>query len=206
MIISHLKFESKHKGITATILVAVMFLLFITACEKKKKDVVRVAFDPEKSYTMKGLDISTLVSDSGITRYRINTKQWLEFGKAADPFWYFPEGVYFEKFDTLFRIEASVRADTAYNFYKRGLWKLVGNVKVSSLSGEHFETSLLFWDQRSQKVYSDKFMRIQQAERVITGIGFESDQSMTQYKIFNPQGIFPVSESIQDTIKQDSTK
>ena len=155
---------------------------------------------------MKGLDISTLVSDSGITRYRINTKQWLEFGKAADPFWYFPEGVYFEKFDTLFRIEASVRADTAYNFYKRGLWKLVGNVKVSSLSGEHFETSLLFWDQRSQKVYSDKFMRIQQAERVITGIGFESDQSMTQYKIFNPQGIFPVSESRQDTIKQDSTK
>lgn len=205
MIISHFKFELNHKGITATILVAVMFLLFTTTCKKESKEIVEVAFDPEKSYTMKGLDISTLVSDSGITRYRINTKQWLEFGKAADPFWYFPEGVYFEKFDTLFRIEASVRADTAYNFYKRGLWKLIGNVKVSSLSGEHFETSLLFWDQRSQKVYSDKFIRIENADRVITGIGFESDQSMTLYKIFNPQGIFPVTESRADTLKQDST-
>ena len=114
--------------------------------------------------------------------------------------------MYVEKFDTLFRTEASIKADTAYFYDKKGLWKLIGNVEVSSLSGEHFETSLLFWDQRSQKVYSDKFMRIQQAERVITGIGFESDQSMTQYKIFNPQGIFPVSESRQDTIKQDSTK
>ena len=206
MIISHLKFESNHKGITATILVAVMFLLFITACEKKKKDVVRVAFDPEKSYTMKALDVSTLISDSGITRYRLNTKNWLVFGKSAESHWYFPNGVYVEKFDTLFRTEASIKADTAYFYDKKGLWKLIGNVEVSSLSGEHFETSLLFWDQRSQKVYSDKFMRIQQAERVITGIGFESDQSMTQYKIFNPQGIFPVSESRQDTIKQDSTK
>ena len=110
----------------------------------------------------------------------------------------------FRKFDTLFRAEASIKADTAYYYDKKGLWKLIGNVKVSSLAGERFETSLLFWDQRKEKVYSDKFIKIEQAERVITGIGFESNQSMTLYKIFNPQGVFPVSESRADSLKQDS--
>ena len=206
MIIPLLKLLSNNKNITAALFAAVMFILLSTSCGKENKEVVDVSFDPEKSYTMKALDISTLISDSGITRYRLNTKKWLVFEKAAEPHWYFPDGVYVEKFDTLFRAEASIKADTAYYYDKKGLWKLIGNVKVSSLVGERFETSLLFWDQRTEKVYSDKFIRIEQAERVITGIGFESNQSMTLYKIFNPQGVFPVSESRADSLKQDTVK
>ncbi|WP_446776676.1 LPS export ABC transporter periplasmic protein LptC [Macellibacteroides fermentans] len=206
MIIPLLKLLSNNKNITAALFAAVMFILLSTSCGKENKEVVDVSFDPEKSYTMKALDISTLISDSGITRYRLNTKKWLVFEKAAEPHWYFPDGVYVEKFDTLFRAEASIKADTAYYYDKKGLWKLIGNVKVSSLAGERFETALLFWDQRTEKVYSDKFIRIEQAERVITGIGFESNQSMTLYKIFNPQGVFPVSESRADSLKQDTVK
>ena len=206
MIIPLLKLLSNNKNITAALFAAVMFILLSTSCGKENKEVVDVSFDPEKSYTMKALDISMLISDSGITRYRLNTKKWLVFEKAAEPHWYFPDGVYVEKFDTLFRAEASIKADTAYYYDKKGLWKLIGNVKVSSLAGERFETSLLFWDQRTEKVYSDKFIRIEQAERVITGIGFESNQSMTLYKIFNPQGVFPVSESRADSLEQDTVK
>lgn len=106
-----------------------------------------------------------------------------------------------EKFDTLFQTEASIKADTAYYYDKKGLWELIGNVEVESLQGEHFETSQLFWDQKQEKVYSDKFMRIEQEDKIITGIGFESNQDMTQYKIFNSQGIFPVSDAPADTTR-----
>lgn len=113
----------------------------------------------------------------------------------------FPRGIYVEKFDTLFQTEASIKADTAYYYDKKGLWELIGNVEVESLQGEHFETSQLFWDQKQEKVYSDKFMRIEQEDKIITGIGFESNQDMTQYKIFNSQGIFPVSDALADTTR-----
>ena len=88
-----------------------------------------------------------------------------------------------------------------YYYDKKGLWELIGNVEVESLQGEHFETSQLFWDQKQEKVYSDKFMRIEQEDKIITGIGFESNQDMTQYKIFNSQGIFPVSDALADTTR-----
>ena len=199
--------KTKRNGITTTGMVVVMLLLLLTiACSSEKKEIVDVAFDPEKTYTMKATEVNSLVSDSGLTRYRLNAKEWLVFDKAKDPYWYFPEGIYVEKFDTLFQTEASIKADTAFYFSKRELWRLVGNVKVESLQGGKFDTSELFWNQKEGKVYSDKYIRIEQEDKIITGVGFESNQEMTQYKIFNSKGTFPVSESkaSENTVEADS--
>ena len=188
--------KTNEQGITTIFVVVVMLLLFTASCNGDNKEVVVVAFDPETTYTLRTTDYTTQFSDSGITRYRAIAKEFLKFDKAKEPFSYFPEGIYVEKFDTLFNIEASLKADTAYNYEKKGLWKLIGNVRVENLEGKKFETSLLFWDQKEEKVYSDKYIRIQEDDKIITGIGFESNQNMTQYKIFNSQGVFPVSESV----------
>ncbi len=185
-----------------------MLLLFTVACSKEVKEVVDATYDPEKSYTMKATQVNTLISDSGITRYRIEAAEWIVLGKAKEPYWYFPEGIYVEKFDTLFHSEASIKADTAYYFDKKGLWHLIGNVEVESLQGEQFDTSELFWDQKKEKVYSDKYIRIQQKEQIITGVGFESNQNMTRYKIFNSQGEFPVEDtpkSASDTVQVENS-
>lgn len=179
----------------ATCLVVIMLLLFSSACTEKNKEVVEGTFNPDSSYIMRTTDVVTLVSDSGITRYRINAKEWLVFSKAKDPYSYFPEGIYVEKFDSLFNSEASIKADTAYHWDKKDLWRLVGNVEVHTLKNEKFETQELFWDIKKERIYSDKFVRIEKQDQVITGKhGFESNQDMTEYYIFNSQASFPVSE------------
>lgn len=195
------------QSITITAPVVVMLLLFLVtlfSCNQEVKEVVEVSSDPEKSYTMKATQVNTLISDSGITRYRVKAKEWLVFGNAKEPHSYFPEGIYVEKFDTIFHTEASIKADTAYYFDKKGLWRLIGNVEVESLQGERFNTSELFWDQKAEKVYSDKYIRIQQKEQIITGVGFESNQNMTRYRIFNSQGEFPVEEEVTPSAPADS--
>lgn len=192
-----------NQGITTIPVVVVMLLLFSASCSKENNEVVDVEFDPERTYTMKATEVTSLISDSGITRYSVKAKEWLMFGKAAEPYWYFPEGIYVEKFDTVFQTEASIKADTAYYFDKKGLWKLIGNVEVENLQGENFQTSLLFWDQKKELVYSDKYIRIEQTDKIITGIGFESNADMTKYKIFNSTGIFPVKEMPADTASVD---
>ena len=193
-----------HSSITATLWVAVMLLLLTQACSGEHKEVVEVTFDPETTYTMKTTGVISLISDSGVTRYRANAKEWLVYGKAKEPYWYFPEGIYVEKFDSLFHTEASIVADTAYYYDKQGLFRFVGQVEVKSLQGEHFETDELFWNQKEDKVYSDRFIRIEQEEKVITGIGFESNQNMTRYTIRESRGVFPVATtSPADTTKQE---
>ncbi len=172
-----------------------MLLLFVGSCTSSKKETVAVVFNPDSSYIMRTTDVNTLISDSGITRYKLNAKEWLMFSKAKDPFWYFPEGIYIEKFDSLFNAEASVKADTAYYWEKKKLWKLIGNVKILSLENEKFETSEMFWDQGKERIYSSKRVRIEKKDQIIIGKdGFESNQDMTKYSFINSEASFPVSE------------
>ena len=148
-------------------------------------------------------DVSTLISDSGVTQYRITTPQWDVFERSSRPRWYFPEGLHVEKFDSLYQTDASIKADTGYFFTDKKLWRLVDNVRVVNQLGDQIETEELFWDQRKKKIYSDKFIHIQKEESIIEGYGFESNESMTQYVIRTPSGIFPVKED--DRTKQMDT-
>jgi len=186
-------------GITTTFAVVVMLLLFMASCGKENKEVVEVTFNPENTYTLRTTDVSSLISDSGITRYRMNAKEWLVFGKAKEPYSYFPQGVYVEKFDSLFNVEASVKADTAYYWDKKGLYKLIGHVSILSQEGKKLDTSILYFDQKEDQIYTDEYFELEEGDKIITGIGFKSNQNMTKYKIFNSQGTFPISDTARDT-------
>ena len=186
-----------------------MQLLF-SSCSGREKNLGEAITERDSLPVMDTRGVTTLVSDSGVTRYRVNAEEWLVFDRKNPPYWAFEKGVYLEKFDSLFQIEASIEADTAYYYNKKELWKLIGNVHVQNLKGEKFDTELLYWDQRKEKVYSDRFIRIEQPDRVITGRGFESNQQMTAYTIHKPEGIFYVDEQAvsasPDSLKTDTIR
>ena len=199
-------------NITAAILAAVMFVIF-PACSGKDKNLAEAISENDTLPSMSSLGVTTLISDSGITRYKIVAEEWLIFDKKNPPYWAFEKGVYLEKFDTLFRIDASIKADTAYYHEKKKLWELKGNVQIHSQRGDKFQTDLLFWDEKKEKVYSDKFIQIEQEDKVIKGYGFESNQDLTEYEIKNTTSIFTVEDTAPatppqktDSIQADSKK
>ena len=183
-----------HKNITIA-LAMVMFILLSVACSGRKKIVGEAITERDSLPIMETKGVSTLISDSGIIRYRLQAEDWRVFDKKKPPYWAFEEGVYLETFDTLFQMEANIKADTAYYYEKQKLWKLMGNVVIRNLKGEKFNTELLYWDQDTEKVYSDRFIRIEQPDRIITGRGFDSNQQMTKYTIHKPEGIFYLEDS-----------
>lgn len=143
--------------------------------------------------TMVTRDVETLISDSGITRYRITTPVWFDYDEVGEPYWRFPEGLYLEKFDDIFRKEATIRSDSAIYFKNKQLWRLDGNVDISNVANERFLTQQLYWDLRADKVYSDSFIHIERADKVIEGDGFKSNGQMSCYSIINVAGIFPAA-------------
>ena len=187
-------------NITAASLAAVMFVL-LTGCSNQKKNFTETILERDSLPTMQSLGVTTLISDSGITRYKIVAEEWSIYDKKNPPYWAFEKGVYLEKFDTLFRIDANILADTAYYYEKKKLWELRGNVKILSLQGDKFETQQLFWDEKNKKIYSDKYIRIEQIDKEIEGYGFEANQELTEYEIKRTTGIF----TIEDTTPQASS-
>lgn len=181
-------------NITVAVWATVMFL-FVPACGKKEQQMAAAVKESDSLPDMRTTGVTTLISDSGMIRYKIITAEWLIYGHRNPPFWAFKKGIYLEKFDSLFHVDASIKADTAYYYEPKKLWELRGHVHIQSQRGDKFDTELMFWDQNKEKIYSDKFIRIEQVDKVLTGYGFESNQQMTEYQIYNNTGIFTVEDN-----------
>ena len=156
------------------------------SCSQGKKGIATVDVDAGVIPSFHGEDISSLISDSGITRYRLAAKIWDIYSNDTVPYWHFPEGVYVEQFDSLFRVSGYIQADTAYFFERTGLWRAIGNVFIKNLEGTTCETSELFWNQREpansvNAIYTDQFVKITTKDKIMTAHGMKSNQSLTRY-------------------------
>ena len=168
--------------------------LLLFSCSRGRKQYTDAVTCRDSVPGMTTYDIVSLISDSGVVRYKIITDRWDVYDQLNPSMWAFEEGIYLERFADSLTIDATVKADTAYYYDKTELWELRGNVHIENLQGEIFDTQLLFWDQDREKVWSDLFIRIQQKDRIITGYGFTSNQQFDRYTIRNTEGIFPIDE------------
>ena len=182
-------------------MIVAMPLCFLISCSWGKKEFIDYEFDGESSYNVKTTDVIMFISDSGITKFRLETREWYIFNEASEPYNYFPQKVHGEQLDTLFRVEAVFDADTAYYYPQKKLWKLIDNVKAINLEGQQFETTILYWDNAEGRIYSDRFIRITKGDFINTGTGFEANQTLSEYRIFNSTAEIP----IQDNATPDST-
>jgi LPS export ABC transporter protein LptC len=185
--------------------VMLFFFIFSFSCSGDKKELAPAVENRDSLPVMRTVDVETLISDSGVIRYRMKTPEWLIFDRLRPSRWAFEKGIYLEQFDSLHKVEASIKADTAYYYDSQRLWELRGHVDIHNRQGDKFNTEELYWNQSSEKIYSDKFIRIEQRDRIITGHGFDSNQQMTVYTIRNMEGIFYVDESEVDTTSTATT-
>lgn len=168
-------------------------LIGFCGCKEKTKLNVASGINTDTMPTMQTVNISTLISDSGVTQYKIVAPLWKVYEEAADPYWSFPKGIYLKKFDKRMKVIATIAADSAKYFKNRRLWRLDGNVEVRKMPKDLFLTQQVYWDQRMRQVYSDSFIHIENETHMLEGQGFRSNEQFTVYNIVKPTGIFPVN-------------
>ena len=143
---------------------------------------------------MMSYGVKTLISDSGVIKYRILTEQ-MEVNNVRQPSrWEFMKGIFFEQFDEKFQVQAYVQADTAWYFDQQNLWKLRGRVYVRNVNGLIYLGEELYWDRRVHELYSNVYSRLITPERTIEGTCFRSDENMNHYTVTNSKGSFVNSD------------
>lgn len=200
--ISFKKFLPQRKRWWAMIAIAALILLLILGKKDKENKIVAADYDPETTPTMYTADATSYVSDSGYTRYYIETTQWYIFDEAKEPNWKFPEGLYGEKFDDNMSVIATFECDSAVYLSSSKLWELIGNVRINNELGDRFLTQHMFWNTGDHKMYSDSFIHIEKSDRIIEGYGFVSDERISDYVVNRPSMIIPASELNRDREKE----
>lgn len=191
---------------SAIIIVMTMLLMVASGCREEHKVDIASRLNPKKMPTMTTKNVATFISDSGVVQYKVVAPIWKVYEEADTPYWNFPEGLYLQKYDPYFHVIATVAADSAKFYSNQKLWQLDGNVEMTKAPKDLFQTEQLFWDQKIGKIFSDSFIHIETETHVLEGIGFESNERLTSYRIIKPQGIFPVNSNEFAPTSADSAR
>jgi len=76
------------------------------------------------------------------------------------------------------RVSSTIVADSGLMDKSTRNMRAMGNVLVVTYDSIRLMTDLLIWDERREKIYTDDTVEIVQGDRVLRGIGFESDPSL----------------------------
>lgn len=176
----------------------------LSSCQEGKEHTAPAIYPRDSVAVMTSFGVNTLVSDSGLIKYRIVAERW-EVNQTKNPSrWIFDKGLFLEQFDEKFHVEAYIQCDTAFYFDQQKLWELRGRVRVRTIDGLRFSSEELYWDQNTHELYSHKFSRLITPDREMQGTYFISDEHLRHYTVTNSKGSFVKgqfgSESGNDSI------
>lgn len=181
-------------NIRAAIITFIALLVGLTACEEEKEHIAMAIHDRDSVSVMTSYGVNTLISDSGVIKYKIVTERW-DVNTIKQPSrWTFIKGLFLEQFDEKFHVQAYIQADTAWYYDQKKLWELRGRVRIRNVNGLRFRSEELFWDGITHELYSHKFSKVITPERTLQGTYFRSNERMTFYTVSNSKGSFEKSD------------
>lgn len=194
------------------IILAAVAAAAILSCTEPVEHTAPAIHERDSVSVMTSYGVNTLISDSGVIKYKIVTERW-DVNTIKNPnCWTFEKGVFFEQFDQQFHVEAYVQADTAWYYDQKKLWHLRGRVRIRNANGLLYESQELWWDGLKHELYSNVFSKVTTPERTLQGTYFLSDERMTHYTVSNSKGSFttddmekkdePASTNPADTVQQ----
>ena len=180
-------------------------IIVLASCEDRKEHIAPAIYEEDSTSMMISYGVNTLISDSGVMKYRIIAEEW-EINTVKNPSrWIFNKGLFMEQFDEKFHVEAYVQADTAFYYDQIRIWELRNNVRIRTTDGLRFSSNELFWDQQKREFYSHLPSTLITPERTMHGTYFRSDEQMTRYLVTNSKGSFESADFSKDSEKKENT-
>ncbi|MDR2910214.1 MAG: LPS export ABC transporter periplasmic protein LptC [Bacteroidales bacterium] len=185
----------KHVCITAIFMEAVMFL---SSCENNIEQIKAFGLT-EAMPIIEASNFETVITDSGVVRYFLKAPKLMRFENERESYFEFPEGIELIRYNEDGEIISSITANYAKQFEKEKKWEVKNNVIATNMQGDTLKTEQLFYTELEGEIYTDEFVRIIRSEQNITGVGFQSDQTLQNWRIRQPKGSIDVSMNNQNS-------
>lgn len=177
--------------------------ILLFACENDLEQI-KAFSNTENLPIVEAQNFETLFTDSGKIRFFMKTPKLLQFEVEGKLVYEFPEGIELIKYDENKKIISSITSNYAKRFVKEEQWEAKNNVIATNAKGDTLKTEHLIWDEKEERIFTEEFVRIIRTDQIITGIGFQSDQTLENWRIKQPKGTIYVSLENKKEAQQDS--
>ncbi len=161
--------------------------IFISACKEK---VAIKTYKPYKGPSMVVYHLEALLTDSAQPKILMKAPRQVEYENGDRDF---PEGVNIEFYGEKNQKSSILTSKKAkYNKEKNIYTATQDVVIINNDEGKKLNTEELHWNPGTKKIYTDKFVKIESPEELLTGTGLESSEDFNNYRILKVKGIFPL--------------
>lgn len=193
---------------TRNVQVALLLLgsaILLYSCESKSEAPVRK--NETAIMTEYSEKLSIVMSQNGRRSYLFETPLLEGYTLGAEPYREFRKGIKITTYqdDSLAQVDMVLTANYAIYYEKRELWEAKGDVVGRKFDGKQLYTQQLFWDARTQKVYSNVDTKLVQGNNVSVGESFEATEDLSdwrfRYQKSRVEVVFNPSEESDSTAK-----
>jgi len=150
--------------------------LLITGCDNKIETIPKTDLLVLPSLT--GRDFETILTDSGMIEVIMRAPLMEQYNNRDLPYTEFRSGIKVIIYDGHTEPVASVVSKYAKYTQSDNLWELKDSVIVINENNEKLETELLYWNQTTDRIYTDRFVKVTSFNDVVLGYGLESDSHL----------------------------
>jgi LPS export ABC transporter protein LptC len=131
--------------------------------------------------------VRMVLTESGITRGVIEAEHGAEYRSNAGSEQHLDRGIRLTLFDIDGHTTTIITAQEAVIHNNQDI-EAQGNVIITSRGSTVIKTEYVKRTAIDKMIRSDRFVTISKPDETIRGVGFESDQALTKYRIFRGSG------------------
>jgi LPS export ABC transporter protein LptC len=186
--------EMTCRAISQCILPVIIIMGSFVSC-KNDIETINALNNEIKLPDQSGFNIEITYTDSGKIQGKIYAPEVNKFDRGEEPYVEFPKGMKVMFYDSLERPTSYIKANYAIFYEKKQLWEARNQVVAENLvNHDKLETEQMFWNQKEEKIYSEKFTRLTNSDGISYGEGgFESRQDMSKWRLKGSSGTLNVN-------------
>lgn len=172
-----------------------ILLLLVISCKKNNiAEIAAIVPSNDHSPLETSRDVEFIITDSAVVRAKLTTPLMQTYF-SDEPYVEMSKGlnVIFYNYQTI--PSGYLSANYGKRYTLKRIIEVKDNVVVVNTQHDTFTTEFLTWNERQNKVYTDHYVRVKTKDEIITGKGFTSDLSFTNYEFRNIKGIISLNNS-----------
>ncbi len=173
-------------------MVTVFTVTMFFSCKSNFKDIQNIGILDSGPLSI-AENINTKYTDSGKLKTHLISPKMLNYSNREFAFYEFPDGINLTLFDED-NNKSNVVSDYAIMYNETDLIDLQGNVVLTTHNKDTLYADQLFYDQKTEWLFTNQPVRFITEEKIINGIGFDSNKDFTQAQVLEMTGKIFIDE------------
>lgn len=171
----------------------VVLMVFFASCDSETPPIED--FVPNEAANLEiARDVEVVYSELGQVKARIIAPLMIKGTKDNDDFMEYPEGLTVYNYNSQMEIESKMSANYGISHEKKEEVMVRDNVVLINIKGEKLNSEELWWDRKTKKITSDKFVKVTTLEEEIIGYGFDANEDFSEYTVRNVKMITTIDD------------